>query len=711
MQHRLDLGRLAGLCGQRLAAAPRRAEPVAAWLLGQRERWLLWLPVCLGLGIASFFSLPAEPPLAVAAILVPLAVIAVLLAWRADRNGAALARAGWLAAATCAAGFVLAQARLEAVKAPVLTREATYQVTGRVAALEPRGPGVRILLSDLALSRLPADATPRFVRMTLARGGEGLAPGDRIRVRARLQPPQPPALPGGFDYARQAYFEQLGGLGYALGTPERLGAAAAERGGIAAIRAAIARRITDVVPGAAGAFSAAIIAGVRAAIDAETWRAFQVSGLAHLISISGLHMSLVAGTVFLAARLGLALLPWLALRICVHKPAAVLAFVAAGFYALLAGSTVPTQRSFLMLAVALLAVLVDRNPFSLRVLAWAALVVLALRPEALLGASFQLSFAAVLALIAAYETFRLRSTTGEAETGIGGRCLRYVLGIAATTVIASCATAPFAAYHFQSIATYAVLANLIAVPLTTFIVMPAGLLGLALMPLGLDEPAFVLMGLGSEAVLRTARLVAALPGASIAVAQWPAAALVLAILGGLWIALWRGRWRLLGLAPCALALAVVLLRPLPDLLVDPRLGMAARRLPDGSLLLLAWEPDARQRASWLRAMGAGEAVQGPLSGGERGGVRCDREGCVVALAGSAVSLAQSAGAAVEDCGQARLVIARAGPERCPGGKGSLIGPRSLRSSGGLTLREAGGGLVVESVAARRGRWPWSRAGM
>jgi competence protein ComEC len=147
------------------------------------------------------------------------------------------------------------------VQAPVLLREATYDVTGRVAALEPRGRGVRLTLDQLTLSRVPPQATPRLVRLTLARGGDELAPGDRIRLRARLQPPQPPALPGGFDYARQAYFEQLGGLGYAMDTPEILAASADKAGGIAALRAQIARRIAEIVPGAAGAFAAAMIAG------------------------------------------------------------------------------------------------------------------------------------------------------------------------------------------------------------------------------------------------------------------------------------------------------------------------------------------------------------------------------------------------------------------------------------------------------------------
>jgi competence protein ComEC len=686
-------------------------------LLAERDRWLLWLPVCLGLGVAAFFALPAEPPRPAALAAVALALAAGLGAWLAGRRRAALGRALCVALAAAAAGFALAQARLEAVRAPVLPREGSFEVTGRVAALEPRGRGVRLLLDGVSLGRLPPADTPLRVRVTLARGGDELAPGQRVRLRARLQPPQPPAVPGGFDYARQAYFERLGALGYAMGAPVVLEPAPPEAAGVAELRAAIARRIAEILPGATGAFAAALIAGVRAAIDDRTWRAFQISGLAHLISISGLHMTLVAGTVFGAARYGLALIPWLALRVRVHKPAAVLALLAVSGYALLAGDSVPTQRSYLMIAVALGAVLIDRNPFSLRVLAWAALVVLALRPEALVGASFQLSFAAVLALMAVYEAVRLRREGSDAdESRVGGKALRYVTGVAATTVIAGCATAPFAAYHFQNVATYGVLANLVAVPITTFLVMPAGLLGLALMPLGLDAPAFRLMGVGVDAVLETAHLVAALPGAAIAVPRWPASVLVLASLGGFWLALWRGRWRLLGLAPCAAAVLAGLLARPPELLVDPALGAALRRLPDGRLQLLEWERDARRRQGWLRAQGAEAFVRGPAGGGAADGAACDARGCVLALGGggpaATVSLARDAGAVAEDCALAALVVSRAGPERCGGDgpAGRLVGPRALRASGGLAVRSTrGGGIAVETVAAARGDWPWSRA--
>lgn len=615
-----------------------------------------------------------------------------------------------LALATGCAGFAWATVTTHAAGAPILSRPGTYEVVGRVVAVEPRPQGERLLLDTVSLSRVPPEAAPARVRVNLRRGGAGLRPGDRVRVRARLMPPASPALPGGFDYARQAWFEGLGAVGYALGAPERLGRGAdgGWRERVADLRATIAKRMTEAVPGPAGAMSAALIAGVRAGIDQTTWEAMQLSGLAHLISISGLHMVLVAGCIFALARWLLALWPWLALRWPAQKPAAIIAIAGAGFYLLLSGATVPSQRSFLMVAASLAAILLNRNPLSLRLLAWAALAVLLLRPDAVVGASFQLSFAAVLALIVVHEALgeRLRPRD-EAPPGIARQLARYGAGVMATTVIASCATAPLTAIHFQTIATYGVLANLIAVPLTSFVVMPAGLLALPLMPLGLEWPLLWVMGLGVEGVLWTARVTAALPGASVPVALWPAAALPLLAAGGLWLALWRERWRWLGLAPVALAVLLAALHDPPDLLVDRTLGMAALRRADGPPLLLSWKSDGLVRDGWRRALGAGELVKGPKPGSAADGVACDAHGCVVRLGGARVSLARTPEAAFEDCGEVELVIARFSQARCPG-RGAMLGSRALWRSEGIAVRRSGDGLAIETVAASRGDWPWSR---
>jgi competence protein ComEC len=266
---------------------------------------------------------------------------------------------------------------------------------------------------------------------------------------------------------------------------------------------------------------------------------------------------------------------------------------------------------------------------------------------------------------------------------------------------------PFGAFHFQTIPTYGMLANLLAVPLTTFLVMPAGMLGLLLMPLGFEGPFFQAMTLGCAGVLWIAHAVAELPGASVLVRQWPGSALALLALGGLWLTLWQRSWRWWGLGPiAAAALLAVLARP-PDLLVDPGMGMAAVRGEDGSVTLVEWRRDKLIRESWLRHLGVATAEPAPPPGaGPRGGIACDEAGCIVSLGASKVALAHRMAAIVEDCGRVDLVIARLWPPSCAGSE--LIGPRLLRASGGLAVTRQGEGLAIVTVAARRGDWPWSR---
>jgi competence protein ComEC len=283
----------------------------------------------------------------------------------------------------------------------------------------------------------------------------------------------------------------------------------------------------------------------------------------------------------------------------------------------------------------------------------------------------------------------------------------YLAGVGVTTLVASAATTPIAAFHFQTIPTYGAVANLLAVPLTSFVIMPAGMIGLLLMPLGLDAPLFRLMAWGCEAMLWIARTVAALPGASLLVHQWPIGALVLASVGAVWVALWRQPWRWLGLAPCGVALALVALSEPPDLLIDPTLGMAAVRSSDGRVVLVEWQRDRMVRDTWLKHFAADEAEPPPQwNGGPERRVACDEAGCIVDLDGHRIALARRPEAAVEDCGRVGLVIARVGPETCR--DGDMIGPRALRASGGLAVTGGAHGLQIRTVREWRGEWPWNR---
>jgi competence protein ComEC len=696
-----------------LAWARKLGAGAAPWLVGrllaERERWLLWLPVALGLGIGLYFALPAEPPV----WLGPALLLPVALVWARPRPpGTAdlqeLRLPALLGLAAIAAGLSAASIRTQLVAAPVLERRGAHVLEGQVLLVEDQVRGTRLTLGALAIEGLEPAATPAELRVSLRSATPGVAPGDRVRLRAFLMPPSPSSEPFGYDFARQAYFLQLGGVGYGLGRLERVAVAETStwRLGLARVRQQVASAIQAAIPGSAGAVAVALMTGLRGGITEAIWRDMQIAGIAHLLAISGLHLGLVAGTLFFAVRVGLALTPPLALRLPTKKVAAALALLGAFGYLLLSGATVPTQRAFIMTALMLLAVMVDRNPFSMRLVAWAALAVLLFQPESLPGASFQMSFAAVVALIAVYET-GVGRRPGRAS-GLDARFALYVGGVALTTLVASLATAPLAIYHFGRLPTYGILANLIAVPLTAFWIMPLGLLGLLLLPLGLSGPCFALMGRGIELMLAVAATIAGWPGAAVLLAKPSAAALTVTLLGGLWLCLWRGPWRRLGILGVAAGGLLALIPRPPDLLIDARGQIVGVRLDSGRLALSPWERDRWITDGWLRTAGQAEAAPWPAAGrGGQGGLSCDAEGCVLTRHGRKVALARRPEALEADCARADLVLSYPRLERCPNGA-ALVGPEALRAAGGLALWLDAAGIQSLSVREVRGDRPWSR---
>jgi competence protein ComEC len=429
--------------------------------------------------------------------------------------------------------------------------------------------------------------------------------------------------------------------------------------------------------------------------------AMRDSGLAHLLSISGLHIGLVAGILLIGLRAGLALVPWLALRLPSKKVAAVAALITTGGYVMLAGAPVPAQRSFVMTAIVMLAILTDRSALTMRLIAWSAAAVALVRPEAVLGASFQMSFAAVTALIAAHEALAKRRSRGPRT--VASRLLRELAGVALTSLVAGTATAPFAAYHFHRLADYGVLANLIAVPITGFWVMPLAILAFALMPFSLEGLALVPMGWGIGAIIAVAEWVAALPGSAFEVPALPAAALATAIIGGLWLCLMRGRWRWLGLAVLPVtALLIALQRP-PDLLIATDGSVVALRDGDGRLRLSDPRKGGIAVDAWLEGNAQRERLAWSDLGDEGG---CDSEGCHAQTGGRSIGLAFTPAAAAEDCGRADLVVttrflARA---RCAGSV--LIDRGALWRAGAHALWITSAGVRVETVRGYRGERPW-----
>lgn len=685
---------------------------IVGGVMAERTRWPLWIPVFLGLGIGGYFSLPTEPPLWLSGLGLAVATGFLALALATRRLGLVVSAAVVLAVLV---GFVAAGGRTALVAAPVLTRASgALMLEGRVVEIE-RLPGeaLRVTFDRLALERDEPIVTPERVRVRLKPGAPPFAVGDRLRLRAMLMPPPPPSMPGAFDFARFSWFKRLGAIGTALGPPEIVATAEPNLDGgfgvaVNALRHRLTERIVAVLPGDRGAVAAALITGDQMPISAPMMQAYRDSGLAHILSISGLHISLAAGLVFVGLRALLALIPPVALRYPIKKWAAALAILFAWGYTLLAGSPVPAQRSFLMIALVLLAVLLDRTALSMRPVALAATLVLLVEPEELIGPSFQMSFAAVIALIAWYETQAPRQALWrEAHPGPLAGLGLYAAGIALTTLIAGSVTAIFAIYHFNRFAVWSVLANMLAVPLTGFWVMPWALVLFLLLPFGLEAVALVPMGWGVEAVNQVALWVASWPAAAITTPTLPMAGLVVFALGGCWLCLWTRRWRWWGLVPMVLGLASMGLADPPDLLVDGRGTAMAVRTADGALLLNG-KGGRILKETWSRRAGPEAPERWPRQSSSRDGrLRCDPVGCVWRAEGQVVALIRDETGIEAACAGAGLVVSAVPLRGTCRGAGLVIDRFDLWRRGAHALWLSPTHVRVETVADSQGDRPWS----
>lgn len=680
---------------------------LGACFAAERERWILWIPVGIGLGVVGYFLLPAEPPDWSGAIAASLLALSAMLLRRFDR-----ALLVCLVLFAPALGFAAAQVRTALVSAPMLVKEVgPVPVTGRVLSIDKLEKGGRVVLTDLSIPRIDPAATPGRVRLRLRNASELPLPGERVRIVAVVSPPPGPAMPGAFDFGRSAFFAGIGGVGYAVGKVQRIEdrpldfwtgvMAAAER-----LRVSMGTRIGETVGGAEGGVIGAFLTGQQTAIPDSVMDDFRASGLAHLLSISGIHVSLVAALVFLPVRALLALIEPVALNWPIKKIAAVAAVAGAFAYMLLVGSPVPTERSVLMTSLAMLAILLDRNPLSMRLIAFAAAIVILKEPDSVVGASFQMSFGAVVALISAYEV--ISGPWGEMRRKLGwfGRLWMHLAGIAVTSVIATLATMPFSLYHFQQIQYYGVIANMIAVPVTSVWVMPAGMISYLAFPFGLEEWPLTVMGWGVTVILETARIVAALPGSTKLVPAMPPWGLALMVSGGLWLMLWRGRWRLWGLPVIALGVMSLAFTLRPDILIDDQGKLMAVREASGGLALSSKTSGKFDAGVWLRRDGSTESTVWPREGRSADGMlSCDRQGCLYRRGGYTVVLAKSRDALAEDCRIADIVIT---PDPAPRGCRApvVIDRWRLLRGGAHALYLLGPEPRVETVTAERGIRPW-----
>jgi competence protein ComEC len=620
----------------------------------------LWLPFAFGLGILLYFAAREEPVLWAGPALGSFALTLAIIT--RDRM-----RLAMIVLLFVSSGFSAATIQTARVGTPILARDFFGEIKGFVESIDTIRNRRRLTIRTVSMENIAAEAMPYRLRVGVP-GNAALEPGGFVTVRARLMPPSDPAMPGGYDFRHEAFFQSIGGVGYAIGTlsesappsppPLDLRLTAA----IDSWRNHLTARIARAIGGDSGALAAALITGKRGLISDDANEDLRGAGLYHIVSISGLHMVLAAGVMFWSLRAFLALFPSVALRRPIKKYAAAGAMLGATAYCTFSGAEVATIRSLIMTLVMLGAILVDRPALAMRNLAISALIVLAREPHSLLGPSFQMSFSAVGCLIAANRIWHdWRNGPRTREFGplgrFGVKLALAFLGIAATTLVATLATAPFSAFHFHRLNPYGIIGNSLGIPLVSLIVMPSAVAGTLLLPFGLDYYVWKIMGEGVAGVLAVADWVASIENASLAAPQIGRdafAALVVALLvfTGLRTAL-----RSLALIPLAIGLALARTPALPDIVVDQNGSMALVRAPDGRYRVLA--PARVNRftlGQWLPALGDNRQTD---AASLKEGTRCDTLGCSAALAdGRIIMLVVRADAQRVDCQRAAVVITR-----------------------------------------------------
>ncbi len=690
------------------------------------RRPLLWLPVATGAG-AIFYLLAATEP--VLWVVGPFTLGCAALAYAVrEKRGLCAALLGL---AALGAGEFSGGWRATRVGAPVLDHIFVGELAGFVEEVDDRVQGARFLLRLSEAQGLEPNKTPFRVRLT-SRGVPAFEAGDFIIVKARLLPPPHASLPGGYDFARDAFFARIGAVGSVLGAPETLPPPEAPGWSLRFFatvdraRNTLARRVANCIGGDNGAIGAAMVTGKRDLLSDAAKETIRKAGIFHIITISGVQMTLVAGIFFVGLRRILALSSTLALNYPIKKWAAALAMLGACGYALFTGSRVGSERALFMTLIMLGSVLADRPALTMRNLGLAALAVIAFEPEALLGASFQLSFAAVAALVAVYETRsaapkpvagpEARPETREAEEqarslaeNLAERSRHGLFGALFATFCATSATASFMAYDFHELSPYVLIGNPLTLAMIELFAVPAALIGSLLYPFGLDGIVWSYLGAGIGLIMRIAAWIGSAPGARVALpafAPWAIVCLALAVLSAV---LWR-TWtlRLTALPLLALGLVGAASGGRFDLAVPPVGDMAALRDADGQLTILGKKKDSFASEQWLRA-DADSRDQAERAG------HCDALGCVGVLRnGDSAALVLDYSAFHEDCARAQIVISPlfAPPSCMPK---ILLDRARLEQTGAVTLSLGATG----EPGPKREEWrterapgedrPWSRA--
>ena len=708
-------------------AAPARAAaaPAPDWralfaaALAQEidgRRFFLWIPVAAMAGVALNLAADGEPVLWLPALLTALCAA---LAWISRARPLALGL--WVGLAALCAGFLSMGLRTARVETPVLDHVRIVKLRGFVEEVDIRPVGARFVLGVIDSGDMPAGLAPHRVRVT-TRSTPDFAAGDYVALTARLLPPSRAVVPGGYDFSRDAYFEGVGAVGSTLGAisvlPPPREAPWRQRffAAIDQARNRLAVRVDAIIGGDEGAVAAAMVTGKRDFLSNDAKDLIREAGIFHIITISGLQMTLVAGIFFVLARRLLALSPTLALHYPIKKWAAGVAMLGSLLYDIATGSRVGTERALIMTLIVLGAVILDRRALSMRNLALAVLAIVALEPDAILGVSFQLSFAAVAALIAVMEArlsrldhrpdpFLPSRVRPPARGALVGHFVDKPLRLMLAALCATTATASFMAYHFHDLSPYVVIGNPLTLTIIECFAVPGALLGTALYPLGLDAPVWLYVGLGIKFILWVARYIAAAPGSTLHVRAFAPYALPFLSLAVLSAILWRSwLFRATAIPLAALGLIGAVDGPRYDAIVAPSGDLVAVRDAGGRLQVVGKRFNAFAAEQWLSADGDD---RDPAAAREAD-ARCDPAGCIAPLPqGRLLSLVTAVSAFEEDCTRAAIVVsALPGLPDC---NAQLFDQPRLARTGAVGLTFDGASLLVATDRSTLEDRPWSPA--
>ena len=684
----------------------------------EERRFFLWLPVAAIGGVALNLAADQEPSLWLPALLTALFAG---LAWMSRARPVALGVSLGLAALF--AGFLSMSLRTARVAAPVLDRIRIVTLQGFVEEVDLRTVGARMVIGVASADGMPREKVPRRVRVTMRKTPD-VAAGDYVELKARLLPPSRAVLPGGYDFARDAFFAGVGAVGSTLG-PIRLlpppGDVSLSQRFHAAIdqaRNRLALRVNAIIGGDEGAIAAAMVTGKRDFLSTDAKDLIREAGIFHIITISGVQMTLVAGIFFVVTRRLLALSPTLALKYPIKKWAAVVAIAGSLLYDVATGSRVGTERALIMTVIVLGAVIMNRRALTMRNLAFAVLAVVAIEPEAILGVSFQLSFAAVAALVAVMEAriaahdldpdpFVPKRGEGPKRGTLAAHLVDRPLALLFATAFATLATASFMAYHFHDLSPYVLIGNPLTLTVIEFFAVPGALIGAALYPLGLDGPVWLYVGAGIKFILWVARFIADAPGSTLHLRAFAPYALPFLALAVMSAAIWRTWTFRLSAVPLALiGLIGATHGPRYDVIVAPSGDLAAVRDADGALEVVGKRFNAFAAEQWLSADGDGrDPAQARAADAP-----CDRLGCVADLPeGESLSIVFDRLAFDEDCERAEIVVSALSAP--PGCKAKFVlDEQALARLGavGLTWSDDKGFALASDRSALENR-PWSPA--